>query len=126
MYVIDKYDEMICEMKTLKNVQAEIEKKTRALQARLVDPGISVHKAYSAYKFLDCEIDVLWDKARKFEAFCETLQKTDKDILDGVLSRTNMFILADTLGVTTGVIYSRLGVIFKKYEEFTKCEVKCD
>lgn len=117
MDVFDKYDEIIQEMKYLKNIQKEIDIKTRELQARLINPEISVKQAYSAYNFLDCEIDVLWAKARKFEAFVEGLQKSDRDILDGVLNRKNIFILADTLEISTATIYSRIYSIFKKYEE---------
>lgn len=117
MNVFDKYDEIIQEMNYLKNIQTEIDRKTRVLQARLVNPEVSVKEAYSAYKYLDCEIDVLWEKARKFEEFYKSLQKSDKEILNGVLSQTNIFLLADTLGITTSTIYSRLKAIFGKYQK---------
>ena len=117
MNVFDKYDEIIQEMNYLKNIQTEIDRKTRVLQARLVNPGVSVKEAYFAYKYLDCEIDVLWKKARIFEEFYNNLQKSDKEILNGVLSQTNIFLLADTLGITTSTIYSRLNAIFGKYQK---------
>lgn len=117
MGVFDKYDEIIQEMKYLKNIQAEIEKKTRVLQARLVDPGVSVQQAYSAYKYLDCEIDVLWEKARKFEAFCKGLSKADRDVLNGILSGVNIFVFSDTVGMPVGTIYAKLHNIINKYEE---------
>lgn len=117
MNVFDKYGEIIQEMNYLKNIQTEIDRKTRVLQARLVNPEVSVKEAYSAYKCLDCEIDVLWEKARKFEAFCEGLSKADKDVLNGILSGVNIFVFSDTVGMPVGTIYAKLHNIINKYEE---------
>lgn len=115
MNVFDKYDEMITEIIFLKNIQNEIDRKAKVLQARLVNPTLNVFQAHSAFVYSELEIERLIQKHNEWQKFYQGLKEIDRQIVDGIASRINVFHLADSLGITTATLYNKLSKIYQNF-----------
>ena len=118
MDLYEKYDELIGEMSWLKNMQKEINHKQKILQQRLLNPTLSVFKAHSAFVFTENQIDIMIKKHEWFMKFLNNLPEKEYLVLNGFISRVNIFHLAESLGITTDIAYQRLYSAIKKYREY--------